>query len=279
MALQNSLLVRYAEGYHVVEDAASIAAQGRHEGYLELGSAQSVDEVERIAGAILARSAVPAVATTAAVEPVGPADTPYTAFDVGDWITAPDETATPTLFRVFSIAYTEDDEGNPIFAPELRSAADEAEVRFARWLKRMSNGALGGSTESASVASPAPGFTPRRAGWNVIPTFSQSGDVELTDPGDAGKGFAQKSGRVVAVFCSLTAPSLTTSTILRVRKNGSDLLGPPVGYHELEIPPGWLTVYDPAYFDFDGPNADYFDVAVTQAGDGATGLVVNVLAV
>lgn len=152
MGLVNALLVRYAAGYEWVEDDDSIDTYGRREGYLTLGSIESSAEATRIARAILVDKASPATSITAGLEPASSADEPYVAFEVGDYVNAPDEFGEPTSLRVVGLTVGEDAEGNPTFTPELDSLADVREQQLNRWLKRMSNGTLGGSVESASPA-------------------------------------------------------------------------------------------------------------------------------
>lgn len=167
MALVNALLVRYATGYVWVEDAGSIATHDRREGFLTLGAASSLSEAERTGAAILAQRLDPEVGVSVAMEVNGGVE-PFVDFAVADWITVPDEDGTPASMRVMAVTVTEDEEGNPIYVPELRTLAQEQEQRIARWLKRMTNGTLGGTVESAS---PAPYVGP---GLSSDPTGSSA---------------------------------------------------------------------------------------------------------
>lgn len=116
----NALLVRWTDGYIEVTDADSIAAHDRREGFLSLGNAPSVDEATRSAEATLEQLAEPEENITAGIEPAGTDDRPYTGFYVGDTITVPDHTGAPVSRRVASITVGEDEEGVPVFVPELR---------------------------------------------------------------------------------------------------------------------------------------------------------------
>lgn len=118
----NALLVRWAQGWLEVTDAASITAHGRHEDFLSAGDANTPQEAQRVAEALLARIAWPSETITIAIEAgLGSADTPYTDFVTGDVITAPDHTGTPTTWRVKGFTVSEDAAGNPIYVPEIET--------------------------------------------------------------------------------------------------------------------------------------------------------------
>lgn len=179
MALVNAVLVRYATGYLWVEDAGSISSYGRREGFLSLGSASSSGEAQRTGEAILAQRSTPEVAVSAGMEPVGGV-APYASFDVADHINVPDETGTPASMRVVAVTVSEDDEGNPIYVPELQTLNQELDQRLAQALKAMGNGTLGGTALSASPA-PLVG-----SGVSSDPTGSWPGSGVSGPDGGAG---------------------------------------------------------------------------------------------
>ena len=117
----NVLLVRWAQGWVEVTDAASITAHGRHEDFLSLGDAATASEAVRVAEALLARLAVPSETLAIAVEPQGTGDSPYADFVTGDVVFAPDHAGTASPWRVRGITVTEDEEGQAIPVPELES--------------------------------------------------------------------------------------------------------------------------------------------------------------
>lgn len=266
MPLANALLVRYAFGYRLVEDAASIAALGRHEAFLSLGAIQSVDEVDRVGAALLGLSAFPNIATTAGIEPTGAGDNPFADFGVGDWITAPDETGVPSSQRVLGLSVTEDAEGNPLFAPELRSLADELDERLQRWLRRMSAGTLGGSSESASPASSTPAIGPSSTPTTRELVFYMGGTLSASS---SGRYYPQRSGRATALVASLGVAG-AAPVVFELRKNG-------VAVATVTIPAGSNgPVAVSLGATFLGPNVDYLSCAVTSAGGGAAELDVQV---
>lgn len=119
MRITNALLVRWAGGYTTVTNDDSITAYGRREDFLSAGDAQSTHEAERLALGLLARLAWPSEAITVAIEPTGTDDVPYVDFAPGDNVTAPNAAGIPQSWRVKGITVTEDDEGHPIYVPEL----------------------------------------------------------------------------------------------------------------------------------------------------------------
>lgn len=165
MGVATALLVRYAGGYTVVEDAAAIAAWGRKEGFLQLGGVSDRDQAERVATAVLGFQGAPRVTTTLGVEPTGTADEPYVDYDVGDSITAPDEAGGSSSQRVVSITVVEDENGDVSFANELKAPFLLEEEAFNRQLKKLLNGSMRGQTQAA----------------NPLPT----GSVTRADTGDS----------------------------------------------------------------------------------------------
>lgn len=154
MSLVNALLVRWAGGWHTVEDSASIATWGRYEGFLSLGAAQSTAEVERITTAVFARRAQPVITTKIGIEPTGDGDVPFDDWNVSGEVTAPAEGGTDEALLVASLTLAEDADGVLAFLPELNTAGELYEQTLERWLARMANGTLGGASASASPATP-----------------------------------------------------------------------------------------------------------------------------
>jgi hypothetical protein len=117
--IANALLVRHVAGWVEVLDAASIAATGRREAYLDVGAQQSATEAVRLAQAQLADSAHERVATTVEPAPLDGTDTPFLAYAVGDHIDVPtwDGSMRPT--RVLALGGAVDDDGFLSFSVDL----------------------------------------------------------------------------------------------------------------------------------------------------------------
>lgn len=264
MALTNALLVRWSGGWIEVTSAAAPAGvePGRREGFLQLGSVTSAAEAERVALAVLAQRDEPAVAVSSVVEPAG-GDDPFIDFDVGDFITVPDEAGAPMAARVRSLGVSEDDMGNPVFEPELSSIHDEAEVRLQRWLKRLANGSLGGTVESATpttVHVPPP--PPDR--YQEFPPFSLPGTLAISTSGAYRPSIHARIVRVSATLRSVG----TTGTTVQVIRNGSVVA-------TLTIAAGAVQASVDAAIDV--IPTDLIQAAVTAAGTAASDLVVQLL--
>lgn len=270
MGLANALLVRYASGYLWVEDAASIAQWERREGYVTLGQVESPAEATRIATAILADRAQPAVSISAGLEPSGAGDDPYDDFGVGEYVTAPDEDGSPASLRLVSLTVAEDEEGNPTFAPELQTLADVRDQTLQRWLKRMSNGTLGGTVQSASTA-PDVGVGPElvdpdkrfAATAKELPPYNFRGT--LVAGGPSGRYKAPIALTLVSFACTLVAHISGTVTV--------DFLLNGVPVHTISITGSLLDFDDPVSIAMGF--GDGYQFQCTGAGVGATELVIQ----
>lgn len=261
MALVNALLVRWSAGYTWVTDSASILAYRRREAYLS-AAATSEAEAVRIATALLADRASPGVGTQATLEPSGGADSPYVDFRVGDWVTAPDQTETPASVRVTSLTVTEDDEGNPVFVPELGTIREERDRANQRALKRMANGSLGGTVESATTArSPIP--ERRRPPTAPLGPFSIPGLVILAA---SGRYYPPSNVLALRLIASLTVAGSGDTTVVLYR-------------NDVPVATATLTTGEllaDVVVDVTFGSTDYATVATTAVGTDAEGLVVQV---
>lgn len=187
----NALLCRWSGGWHEVSDPASIAAHGRAEALLELGAAQSIPEVETVARPQLAIYADPRLAIAVEIEPASATDTPYLGFGLGDRITAIDPASgTGSPERVMAMTVSEDDDGHPTYAIELRDIILDAQERTAQAIKKMINGTMRGDSKVAtpvaelSSVGATPNCCPPAAppGWalasSVIPHWDTGGTID-----------------------------------------------------------------------------------------------------
>jgi hypothetical protein len=141
--LANSLLIRWVGGWDETVDTASVASVGRREATLSLGAVQSLNEALRIGAEQLSIYAATRSQVTADIEPVNDADTPYLSYTVGDTITVPDESGTPTAERVVAITVSEDEDGRITYAPELNDLILLAQDRLAERIRKLSTGTAG----------------------------------------------------------------------------------------------------------------------------------------
>ena len=115
----NALLCRWNDGWREVLHPGSIAAIGRREAFLSLGAIETVEEVDRVAGMQLTVVAFPRTAIATDLAPMGDADRPYFAFNVGDTIGVPDYGTGTISQRVRALTGSEDDNGEITYSPEL----------------------------------------------------------------------------------------------------------------------------------------------------------------
>lgn len=259
----NSMLIKWTGGWRTLSRSSSIAVHGRKEGFLRLGNVTEVSEVDRIVTALFNRLAGPVVSTTATIEPSGTGDEPYIDFAVADSITAPDETGVPTSYRVRAMTVTEDNEGNPIFVPELRDVLEERDDAVQRWLARMTDGALGGRTASAS---PTPEQLPEPHGPPMLelPPFSLAGTVIVSE---SGRYYPPSLLRLVRLQAALGVAG-TTSTTVVVKRNGTVVA-------TLVVPAGSTQAH--MELSIAVPTSSYLTMGVTVAGTGARNLVMTTL--
>jgi len=168
----NVLLCRWIGGWREVRHEASIATYGRREALMGLGAIQSPQEVDRVAGEQLAIFADQRTAIAADLEPMGVADRPYRAWNVGDTITVPNYGGGTISQRVRALTGSEDDNGEITYSPELGDLILETQERHEQAIKKMADGTLDGEspvatpvaqtqqTQQGFGGAPFPDYTP-----------------------------------------------------------------------------------------------------------------------
>lgn len=153
--IKNVGLIRWGDGFIEGSISASVTDNGRREAGVAISNVQSGPSALWTAYATLNPISELTNSVIIAIEPEDLTDEPYSAFTIGDTVTAPDATGTPTLYRVASISFTEDDDANLLWLIELGTARDLLEQRWQRWLRRTANGTLDGRSRSATPTSPS----------------------------------------------------------------------------------------------------------------------------
>lgn len=153
--IKNVGLIRWADGFIEGSIADSVTANGRRESGISISNVQSGPSALWTAFATLNPISTLTNSVIIAIEPEDLTDEPYSAFTIGDTVTAPDSSGTPTEYRVASISFTEDDDANLTWFIELGTARDLQEQRWQRWLRRTANGTLDGRSRSATPTSPS----------------------------------------------------------------------------------------------------------------------------
>lgn len=157
-----AFLTRWQGGWRLVDSEPS----GRKKmALLGLGALPSEPEVDRVAGAELARKAHPRDAITAGFHPSTLDVTPYVAFRPGDIVTAPTETGGPSQERVMGITVRKQSDGdNPEYALEIVDVIRQQWERDSTALKKLSDGTLRGDARPAqpvnTISTPGPNCCP-----------------------------------------------------------------------------------------------------------------------
>lgn len=220
MTQANRLLIRWQNGWYEVTDTTGftpdmfvgtseglfnyelwVDAPVHREAMLSLGSQQDVATIRRIGFDQLGIFANPRTEISCDVAPVDPADTPYLGYRPGDKITVPDIDGTPTLERVMAITVTENEDGEPSYATELKDVILTEQERWKTAVDKMANGSVAGESNVASPPTHGTRYNrnPQSQGtWNI--TGSASGTVS----GSVGAGSVSSGWRSDVVARALT---------------------------------------------------------------------------
>jgi len=145
----NVLLCRWTDGWREVKRQSSIDVIGRREAFLSLGAIETAEEVDRVANMQLDVVANPRMAIATDLAPMGEADRPYFAFNVGDTIGVPDYGTGTITQRVRALTGSEDDNGEITYSPEWGDLILEEQERTLQAVKKMSDGTLEGDSPVA----------------------------------------------------------------------------------------------------------------------------------
>lgn len=160
----------------------------RRESYLEMGTAASAAQAERIIDAAIASRVDPVIATTTAFEPLAGV-VPYADFEVGDTVTVPDASLAGDSLRVMSLTVDETLTDYD-YVVELGSLDRSREDRMQLQLRKSGPAGLDWSTSANAQPTPDAGLGPDRAA--VLPPASTARtalsdlvDVQtVSDPAD-----------------------------------------------------------------------------------------------
>lgn len=202
----NALLIRWKHGYTVV----GTTTEPIRYGYLSLGSVETESEAKRIGGQELLRVAGirDQISLGADPDPALAANAYGTGWDVGDYVYTPSRTSGQTTWvsltdeadfeitdeadevilvsvgspvRVLQVSLAEDDNAVLSVLPDLSTLLEQQEVRTQRWLTRMADGTMNGSSAVASpivtpewVPGRRPGTTTQTFSWNPLTTTRSS---------------------------------------------------------------------------------------------------------
>lgn len=257
----NKWLIRY-DGGHTTHETGSADRVG----YLEVGHIKD-EEVAKEYAASLSRL-THSFSTSAVLYPRGEATTPYEAFEVGDWITCPNEDGDDELMRVASIAWVEDENGDVTWPITLRDVHLEIEENLAVVQQRSAMGiAVGGARIASRAGTPA--STAQQLTALDVAEFSMHDAAGGLPTGLGIARRAVKSGNAVAIVATLTLVDddvpTTTATTFNVYLNGvvlGSLVTIAAGETEAELP---LSI-EPIIANVDRARPELVSVADEVAG-------------
>lgn len=173
--LVNAYTVRCATGFFYIEDADSVAANGRIHSYLSMSDLAETEARTRAAVRLgITKTTQPAEIALTAVP--RPALHPYSAYGVGSLVPTLQEDGVSTADeRVVGITVTEEDD-ELVVVPTLRDRRLDDNDRFQAWLDATANGTAKGTFPGSPVppASSSEGLNP-----NENEFIHQGGDLRL----------------------------------------------------------------------------------------------------
>ena len=150
----NVLLVKWPFGYLTVEDAASRAAFGTFEGSVSI-DADSRSDAVRQARVLLNDVAFPRSSVVMEIDPVDDDEKPYISYGPGDRVVAPNETGSPTSYRVLAISVA-DDGVRPRIALELDTRLNRREIDKLKLIQALGSGVVGNTRVRNALATTSP---------------------------------------------------------------------------------------------------------------------------
>lgn len=142
---QTALLVKWSNGLFDVANPTAVALYGRIEGYITI-DALNIAEATRQANVALADATLATYSHLFGIDPIADTDCPTVGFNVGDYITAPNEVLTPTSMRCWSISVSGDNMGRATFAVELNRRLKPPDVVKDEILQTIGRGVVGSTT-------------------------------------------------------------------------------------------------------------------------------------
>lgn len=269
MATINVLLVRWEGGW--VDMPHTSATGRRREATLAIGNIKAPLEAFAAARGVLDQMNATSERVIAGIHPIDENQTPYV-----QWrpvpnvhLSFPNWDGTPTAQKLVAVTVSQDDASSIInYAPELKDPVTDQTERLQRWMKRMSNGAVGGRSRIASPERPI--VQPFERTGKPTATFSQTsmntdGTLQQIAVGYSPHIRAESSGELREWFVSITDAG-STPTRSQLILNG-------VIVADVTIPSGEKTASATISGETITPNVDVLQARIVTAGVGATGWV------
>jgi hypothetical protein len=266
MGTASTLLVRWSLGWIDVYPTTPVSGR-RREATLSLGNVGAINEAITAGQRLL--EVVGGVRETVALGVIPRTDstTPYQGWRPAPntFITAPGWSG-PAAQKVASVTVTQDDDGELLYEFDLIDRVTDNEARIQRWLKRMSNGTVGG--QSAQASPERPKWSPKPVGRKPTATFMQGGvdDTGALLPVFAGRGPdlpAETRGELREWYIWLTNPG-SGATNADLLLDGNVVASATIPAGEFD---GRATISGKPIY----PNLSRLACRVNYAGSGATG--------
>jgi hypothetical protein len=136
------LLVKWASGQFELDDAPAQAAHGIRELFITVDAATKLEAI-RQAQVVLDNVKNPRDAYVVGLAPKVADDRPYSAYTLGDMISAPDRTEATNPEKLLAISVGHDEEGNPIIQLELQTRIERRERQEVELFKMLGRGVTG----------------------------------------------------------------------------------------------------------------------------------------
>jgi hypothetical protein len=267
MPVINALLVRWEGGW--VDMPYAEATGRRREATLSIGNIKAPFQAISVARDTLNQMNSNSERVIAGIHPIDENQTPYVQWrpTPNVHLSFPNWDGTSTPQKLVAITVSQDDESAVImYAPELKDAFTDYAERIQRWLKRMSNGAVGGSSRIASPERPI--IQPHPRTNKPTATFSQatadsSGILQQIVAGDSPVLPAESRGELREWYITVTTAG-STPTRAQLLRNGAVLA-------DVTIPAGETEASVVVSDILITPNLDRLQARIVTAGVGATG--------
>lgn len=270
--MKNRMLILWDGGYVVASDAASVTANGVHEGFLSAAGIPDVDIVDQLAAQNLATTSTPDESLVAQMDDTSATSgySTFVDFGVGDSVTAPARGGGTQTVRCVGITLAEDGDAYLDVVTEWDTVRDVAEDRLQRWLSRTENGTLDGRSPTPVVSVSSPSIVSSGVVNSATIDMSTDGGY-APEVGDKSAGHLPRTrGFLWRATIKATAAGIADTTV-RVKVNGSDLFA-------ITLPASSVSaVYDLSYGQLTlVERTDIVAFDVTAAG-GAEGISVQCL--
>ena len=145
----NRYLVKWSNGYFMIEDTVSQAAYGEFEGFMTVDSVSFDDAVSQ-ATVVLNENAEPRYAIVADIAPLAEADSPYAAYGVGEKVRVSSPEDVLTYYQVHAITVQQTELGRAEMTLELNARINQQQREDFELLQGIGRGLVGDTKQRNS---------------------------------------------------------------------------------------------------------------------------------